>query len=101
MCNRTKYFAHVCFIGSSIEAVDLIFLSIFPNSRPNSPVTFFMPDAGFWDYSIVFFLPKPFLDIIFSLTLFFYAMAASASALYGFPPIFRFITLTEGFLLYF
>lgn len=71
MCNRTKYFAHVCFIGSSIEAVDLIFLSIFPNSRPNSPVTFFMPDAGFWDYSIVFFLPKPFLDIIFSLTLFF------------------------------
>lgn len=28
MCNRAKYFAHVCFIGSSIEAVDLIFLSI-------------------------------------------------------------------------
>lgn len=29
MCNRAKYFVHVCFIGSSIEAVDLIFLSIF------------------------------------------------------------------------
>lgn len=71
MCNRTKYFAHVCFIGSSIEAVDLIFLSIFPDSRPNSPVTFFMPDAGFWDCSIVFFFTKAFFGHYFFVDLIF------------------------------